>query len=293
MADDQMQDQLIAETDAVFLAQLRTWIEEFQEALGPLDEQATERRLRGYLNQEELYAETVRFILHQVARPGRALDIGSSTGGLSVALGLAGLEVDGVEPSEAGVIASVTRARRHGLSERVRFQVGYGEQLPYADASFDLVVSIAVLEHVQDVARVLAETFRVLRPGGYAYFEVPNNLCPFEGHYKLPWLPMMPKSLACKWVRLHGRDPGFLDHLHYMSRGIASRAFRNAGFEVLGDVYGDYMLGRAFGAPWSNQPGRLASRRWSRPAVAAVYSHAPLAWFASRAVAMVARRPAL
>lgn len=281
------------EKDAEFLAQLRSWIEGFQGAIGPLDDQATERRLIGYLNQEELYAETVRFILHQVAQPGRALDIGSSTGGLSVALGLAGIEVDGVEPSEAGVIASVTRASRRGLSERVRFRVGYGEQLPYADASFDLVVSIAVLEHVQDVTRVLAETFRVLRPGGHAYFEVPNNLCPFEGHYKLPWLPMMPKLLARQWVKLHGRDPGFLDHLHYMSRGIATRVFRHAGFEVFGDVYGDYMLGRVFGAPWSSQRGRLASRRWLRPAVAGIYSRAPLAWFTSRAVAIVARKPSL
>lgn len=284
----------MTEGDTAFLAQLRSWIEGFQEAIGPLDEQANERRLRGYLYQEDQYAETVRFILHQLPRqPARALDIGSSTGGLSVALGLVGLDVDGIEPSEAGVIASVTRASRRGLSERVCFQVGYGEQLPYADSSFDLVVSIAVLEHVREVARVLAETFRVLRPGGHAYFEVPNNLCPFEGHYKLPWLPMMPKPLARQWVRLHGRDPGFLDHLHYMSRGIAVRAFRNAGFEVLGDVYGDYMLGRVFGAPWSNQRGRLADRHWLRPAAAAIYAHAPMAWFTTRAVAIVARKPSI
>jgi SAM-dependent methyltransferase len=46
-------------------------------------------------------------------------------------------------------------------------------QLPFADGSFSLALLRGLLEHVADPARVLAETRRVLRPGGHVYIEVP------------------------------------------------------------------------------------------------------------------------
>ncbi len=60
-----------------------------------------------------------------------------------------------------------------------------GEQLPYPDGSFDLVLSHEVLEHVQDDCRAASEIVRVLRVGGRAVIFVPNRLFPFEthGHY--------------------------------------------------------------------------------------------------------------
>ena len=59
------------------------------------------------------------------------------------------------------------------------------EALPYADATFDLILSHEVLEHVQDDRLAAAEMVRVLRPGGRAVIFVPNRLYPFEthGHY--------------------------------------------------------------------------------------------------------------
>ncbi len=64
-------------------------------------------------------------------------------------------------------------------------QLARGEQLPYANGAFDLVLSHEVLEHVQDDRRAVAEMVRVLRPGGRAVVFVPNRLWPFEthGHY--------------------------------------------------------------------------------------------------------------
>lgn len=45
--------------------------------------------------------------------------------------------------------------------------------LPFADDSVDLVLGTGLLEHVEDERLLLEETFRVLRPGGVAHFEVP------------------------------------------------------------------------------------------------------------------------
>jgi 2-polyprenyl-6-hydroxyphenyl methylase/3-demethylubiquinone-9 3-methyltransferase len=50
-----------------------------------------------------------------------------------------------------------------------------GEALPYADAAFDIVVCVDVLEHVQDLSKVLAEVARVLKPGGVFLFDTINR----------------------------------------------------------------------------------------------------------------------
>jgi len=63
--------------------------------------------------------------------------------------------------------------------------LGRGEELPYPDGSFDLILSHEVIEHVQDDRQAAAEMARVLRPGGRAILFAPNRLYPFEthGHY--------------------------------------------------------------------------------------------------------------
>ncbi len=68
---------------------------------------------------------------------------------------------------------------------RAHFVLGRGEELPYSDDSFDLILSHEVIEHVQDDRRAAAEMARVLRPGGRAVIFAPNRLYPFEthGHY--------------------------------------------------------------------------------------------------------------
>jgi SAM-dependent methyltransferase len=48
-----------------------------------------------------------------------------------------------------------------------------GARLPFADATFDNVVCLEVLEHVPDPAIVIAEIARVLRPGGQAWLSMP------------------------------------------------------------------------------------------------------------------------
>ena len=74
----------------------------------------------------------------------------------------------GCDPSSA-LLADTTRiARERGLTADIRG--GVGEQVPFADASFDTVVTTFTLCSVQDPARVLAEIRRILRPGGTALF---------------------------------------------------------------------------------------------------------------------------
>jgi SAM-dependent methyltransferase len=59
--------------------------------------------------------------------------------------------------------------------------LGIGESLPFADATFDAALSLAVLEHVRDPFRCVAELARVVRPGGNVYAAVPF-LQPYHGY---------------------------------------------------------------------------------------------------------------
>src|SRR2546423_612646 len=59
---------------------------------------------------------------------------------------------------------------------------GSGEHLPCAAESFDAVTMIEVLEHTDSDTKVLAECFRVLKPGGLLVFFVPNKFYLFETH---------------------------------------------------------------------------------------------------------------
>jgi ubiquinone/menaquinone biosynthesis C-methylase UbiE len=273
---------------------LRAWITQFHGQIRPQSDRDIAGRVDSYVRQEEQYREKVRFLLHTLARrgvhPQTVLDLGSSAGGLSVALAQAGLDVQGVEPSAAGVAAAQMRARRCGVAT-ASFQVGVGESLPFGDRRFDLVASIAVLEHVQDVERVVQETFRVLKPGGHAYFEVPNYLFPLEPHYKIAWLPMMPKRIGKLYAKLRGGSPGFLDELNYMNIWIVRRAFRRAGFVEFQDLYAQFLAGKAAGASWAVRTGRLARMPWSSAPIRALCSAGPGAWFLNRAIYLLARRP--
>ncbi|HSQ39651.1 MAG TPA: methyltransferase domain-containing protein [Anaerolineales bacterium] len=68
------------------------------------------------------------------------------------------------------------RARARGVARSV------GETLPFADATFDVVFSHEVLEHVADDCRCAREMVRVTRPGGRIVIFVPNRAYFFETH---------------------------------------------------------------------------------------------------------------
>ncbi len=74
---------------------------------------------------------------------------------------------------------SLTFARSLLASERAALAQGNGYALPYADESFDKVLCVEVLEHLQDEQRALAEIFRVLKRTGLLILTVPYVDYPF------------------------------------------------------------------------------------------------------------------
>ncbi len=98
----------------------------------------------------------------------RTLDVGCGGGLLAEEFAHLGCHVTGIDPSGPSVAAA--RAHAAAAAVNVAYCVAAGEALPFRDASFEIVYCCDVLEHVGDVERVVAESARVLRPGGvYLY----------------------------------------------------------------------------------------------------------------------------
>jgi 2-polyprenyl-6-hydroxyphenyl methylase/3-demethylubiquinone-9 3-methyltransferase len=101
------------------------------------------------------------------------LDLGCAGGFIAEALANRGASVTGIDPAGDAIAAARKHAQLSNL--RIEYDVGVGEQLPYKDASFDRVVCVDVLEHVNDLGQVLAEVARVLKPGGLFLYDTINR----------------------------------------------------------------------------------------------------------------------
>jgi 2-polyprenyl-3-methyl-5-hydroxy-6-metoxy-1,4-benzoquinol methylase len=105
------------------------------------------------------------FVARLDLQPGmNVLDVACGTGNLSIPAARAGARVTGLD-----IAANLLeQARQRAAEEKLdaRFEEGDAEQLPYPDASFDLVMSMFGAMFAPRPDRVAAELVRVCRPGG-------------------------------------------------------------------------------------------------------------------------------
>jgi SAM-dependent methyltransferase len=96
------------------------------------------------------------------------LDLGCGHGGRTLYYLISGnpRSIVGLEISHARASIAKYSVARMGADDRISFVAGLGEELPFEDCSFDLIISYDVFEHVGDLRRVLRECHRALRWGG-------------------------------------------------------------------------------------------------------------------------------
>lgn len=186
---------------------------------------------------------------------GLVLDVGSGVGGFVATCRKRGLSAFGIEPDRIGKgskLTSIEIARRR-LDTSV-FAVATGEQLPFRDGTFDLVVLNQVIEHVSDQAAVLREALRVARPGGAVYVACPNYLRFFEPHYRVFFFPLLPKPVGSLYLRLRGRNPVLLEQLTYTTNRRVRRLLRRLGAGRVFDLNAEQFVRKC-------EAGSFASRR--------------------------------
>ncbi|MDR3747997.1 MAG: methyltransferase domain-containing protein [Acidobacteriota bacterium] len=126
-----------------------------------------------------------------------------------------------------------------------------GCALPFADQSFDIVYSNAVLEHLpgkEFVERFAAEVQRV---GKGWFITTPNFWYPIDPHYHLPFVQLLPEATQQRLVRRMGRMP--YEHLHLLTKKELRRLFPTG--EVIGcrvTFYPETLI--AYQAPHTSQP---------------------------------------
>jgi 2-polyprenyl-6-hydroxyphenyl methylase/3-demethylubiquinone-9 3-methyltransferase len=154
----------------------------------------------------------------------KTLDVGCGGGILAEEFARLGCDVTGIGPSEKSIASARAHARQEGLA--IDYRMGTGEALPFPDAAFEVVYCCDVLEHVEDVGRVVAEIARVLRPGGVFFFDTINRtlrskLVIIKLFQEWSWTSFMPPNLR-DWSRFlkPGELAAILERNGLQNRGL-------------------------------------------------------------------------
>lgn len=126
----------------------------------------------------------LRLIDFDAQRGKAVLDVGCGAGVDAVRFARSGAVVTAVDIAPAAVELAKRNFEYQRLSADVR--EADGEQLPFADASFDLVFAHGVVQYTGNDQALVDECRRVLRPGGMAVFQVYN---------RVSWLNLLSKIM--------------------------------------------------------------------------------------------------
>ena len=130
----------------------------------------------------------------------RLLEVGTGSGGIA--------HYFATHPTLRCEVTAVDVVDQRLVRDCYEFFLVRDTALPCADASFDVVLSNHVIEHVGRRAAQLAhlrEIRRVMAPGAVGYLAVPNRWMLVEPHYRLAFLSWLPRALRTPYLRLMRR----------------------------------------------------------------------------------------
>jgi SAM-dependent methyltransferase len=177
---------------------------------------------------EPLPADTLRRPGHRYSAAYRYL---AANPGLTVAE--LGYGSDRIVPLVAAVagelhIVDIVDRRSRRLPANVFTQVGnLDNDWPFADARFDAVLAMMVIEHLYDPFHAFAELARILRPGGRAFVNLPN-IASLRCRLQL-LAGRMPVTSAGDWFAKREWDG---NHLHYFTVADVRRVAALNGLRV-------------------------------------------------------------
>jgi SAM-dependent methyltransferase len=220
------------------------------------------------------------------AGKGKLLEIGAGRGWQAKALADAGYKVEAIDlPLDSGISG-------HAAAREWPIRDYDGAHIPFPDRTFDVIYSSNVLEHVEQLDSLSADTKRVLKRGGIALHLVPNpqwrllSLLTYypgqavdflrwrrrkrastEGSTQLSPTPAS-RGLLGKAVRrlvppTHGAEGNALTEIARFSKARWDAFFERTGWDVLYysnnglAASGDYLLGTAMSMETRRQIGRI------------------------------------
>ncbi len=160
-----------------------------------------------------------------LSRPGvRVLDAGCGTGkwGFTLAGRFPQARIVGVDFSASAATAEARRLASPGRWPHLRFLRADVRRLPFPDASFDVILSLGVLGHLEEPRPAVQEMARLLAPGGLCFSDVVNRTRLYRWHRS--WDPLgeferndTPGELSRRFVEAgldaveaYAKDPAFM-----------------------------------------------------------------------------------
>ena len=173
------------------------------------------------IEQIELFKSEINKFESADFKGKKLLEIGAGVGTfLITARTKYGINAFGIEPSKDEFSpfneVSLALLEEYNLPKDI-VVCSTAENIPFENNSFDLIYSTNVLEHVQNPKLVIKESIRVLKPGGFLQFVVPNYFSFWEGHYGVLWPCITNKFSAKIYAKLIGQNPDYIDTLQLIS----------------------------------------------------------------------------
>ena len=191
----------------------------------------TYKQTRGHHFLDRLFA----YLAARGAPPLRVLEVACSFGHITEYLneqpGVAGIDTFDVDRPFVEITRTKVRELPLGKVRQVLHLTDEETtRLPFADGAFDLVLALAIVEHLpaRDRRRYVDEYYRVLAPGGHiVILDTPNRRFPLETHsVGLPGIQWLPAPLAYRYARL--ARPGRVRGVGFAE--FDAGAWRNASF---------------------------------------------------------------
>ena len=191
-------------------------------------QRAKAERLRGH--EAEKVADMVRHSRYvrdrietvaPVSDTARVLEVGCGAHGLIFFFGTKDpVGIDPLSDHYAGLFPE--------WQDRARTIAAYGEKLPFADGSFDIVLCDNVVDHAENPRRIIEEIARVLAPGGLLYFTV-NVHHPF-------YHAAATAHAGWRALGIGFEITPFADHTVHLTLAAARRLFRGLPVETLSEA---------------------------------------------------------
>ena len=171
----------------------------------------------------------------------RLLDIGCGGGVLTEEFREMGCQVTGIDIS----LNSIAIARNHALVNNlsIDYLAGSGTGLSFAGETFDAVSCCDVLEHIRDWRQVIAETRRVLKPGGIFLFDTINRTLQTRVQYifalqEFPLTRLMPANTHVWEMFITPEELGFALRQHGLSlENIQGGKVAQTPFTILWSIW--------------------------------------------------------
>jgi 2-polyprenyl-3-methyl-5-hydroxy-6-metoxy-1,4-benzoquinol methylase len=171
----------------------------------------------------------------QLFKGSKVLEVGAGFGLASICLAMMGFDVVALEPGGLGFEQnrSASMAFASSCDVQINHVAASAEDVDFRTVGkFDLVVSNNVLEHIPNFGKALTNLNSAINPGGVMIHSCPNYAFPFEPHFGIPLIPVMPR-LTRLLLPKSVKDSGLWNSLNFITQSQVKRNARVNGMTCL------------------------------------------------------------